>query len=327
MIDAYWSLRHYADHIRPVFDALPPAIRGTAYTPETLRHRDHSRPVIVASYRDAEAVAPSPYVLVEHGAGQTYEADGRSRRNPSYSGGDGHERCLLFLCPSERVAERWRARYDAPAAVVGSPRLDRWGQGASTARCCATPAAEPGSSRHPAPAPVPIVAVTFHADLAVCPETRTAWHYYDAFLPRLCADPRWRVVGHGHPRLWPTIRRRWQQLGVAHSPDPDEVLAQADVLVMDNTTLGYDAAALGIPVVCLNIPAYRRDVEHGLRFWSAPPGVQVDHPAELPDAIMRALADPPALRAIRERAALAAYDGLVDGKASERAAAAILEVL
>jgi hypothetical protein len=757
VIDAFHSLRHYADHLRPVFDALPPEVRGTAYTPETLRHRDYSRPVIVASYRDAESVAPSPYVLVEHGAGMSYDGDGRARRNPSYSGGDGHERCILFLCheegtpifdpsipergwhpveshptaarrhgpglevrvaglprmmhetvtpehrywarrvamrsahkereysvgsphwieaqhldwntwigypidtdevldppplarwdnrqfrdvpfapfydpefwwlvglwwgdgtlsgnrktviawsmsdahpevrerlvglldyfryrhqedfppsgakvssirtidavlsrwlltwrkgnsrkeppawverlpeahqqqlllgyfaadgcvagdarslssihlpgllsvrrmlarqgsvasismsssaiqrrrmpggsvsncaaqfvlrvndstfmgnsarersqrykqgfiadgflwsrvkdveevgervfvpiqtetetyltaygrshncPSERVSERWRARYDVPAVVVGSPRLDRYTESCRVEQWPACRAHNPevvGSTPTPAtgreaiqypyegerqrgsnrpegvsvdhrqheqdrgrpfragdrspndrsvpkrseassppekgegvlvPPPTrPTVAVTFHADLAVCPETRTAWHYYDAHLPRLCADPRWRVVGHGHPRLWPTILRRWTQLGVTPMADPDDVLSCADVLVMDNTSLGYEAAALGIPVVCLNIPAYRRDVEHGGRFWDSPPGVQVDHPSQLADAIERALADPPALRAIRERAVTWAYDGLVDGKASERAAAAILEVL
>lgn len=155
----------------------------------------------------------------------------------------------------------------------------------------------------------------------------TAWRYYDPHLPRLCADPRFRVVGHGHPRLWPTILRRWQELGVEPWPDVDRVLSEADVFVADNTSTLYEAAALGIPTVCLNIPSYRREVEHSGRFWTSPPGPQVDHPAELADAICRALDDPPAHRAIRARAVAYAYDGPITGDASERAAAAIMEVL
>jgi glycosyltransferase involved in cell wall biosynthesis len=173
---------------------------------------------------------------------------------------------------------------------------------------------------------LPTVAISFHWDAAVCPETRSAWRYYDPHLPRLCADPRFRVVGHGHPRLWPTIRRRWAELGVEQWPDVDRVLSEADLLVVDNSSIAFEMAAIGTPVVLLNLPSYRRDVEHGGRFWSAPPGVQVDHPSELADAIACALTDPPAHRAIRARAVEWAYSS-VDGHASERAAAAILEAM
>lgn len=309
MIDAFSSSAAYDHHIAPVWAGLPPEHRGTFHRPESLRQRDPSLPVLVASYRDAMTMGGSPLIHLDHGAGQTYNGDERAVRNGSYAGGDGLNGVRLFLCASERVASMWRERYpDARAVAVGVPKL-------GTVR-----GTEPGSKSKPT------VAVTFHSDLAVCPETRSAWRYYDPHLPRLVTDPRWRVLGHGHPRLWPTIRRRWTELGVDHTPDPDVVLSTADVLVMDNSSIGYEAAALGIPVVALNMPSYRRDVEHSGRFWSAVPGIQVDHPSELADAIACALTNPPAHRAMRERAVTWAYGGPLVPGAAGRAVTAILEV-
>lgn len=356
-VDAYSSLPHYSDHLRPVWEALPPAVRGHWYTPADLHRADRDRLMMVAGYRDAIQVGNRPLVYVEHGAGQSYQGDPRAATDGSYSGGAGLDQVVLFICPSEAVVMRWLVAYPrARAVAVGCPRLDRWhgyaaqqanrppsthGAGApppDTAQASAgtsgpgvqlaasgppigTVATAPGGG-----APLPTVAVTFHSDLAVCPETRSAWRHYDAALPALVADPRWRVLGHGHPRLWPTISQRWRRLGVDHTPNADDVLGQAHVLVADNTSLMYEAAAVGIPVVVLNAPWYRRHVHHGLRFWSHPPGIQVDHPAELPDAIAMALLDHPVLQAMRAAAVAAAY-AHVDGRASERAAAAILEVL
>ncbi len=314
-------MRHYADHIAPVWAALPPELRGTFWRPDTtVRRRDITNHVLVASFRDAETMGGSRLLYVEHGAGQSYDGDPRARGNGSYSGGAGLDRVRLFLCPSERVAARWRTAYDTPAVAVGCPRLD----------ALKKPRGETALAWHKTgEAPLqPAVAVTFHWDgSGLCPEAGSAWRHYDHALPGLVTDPRWRVVGHGHPRLWPTIQRRWQELGVDHTPDVDRVLSQADVLVGDNSSVLYEAAALGIPVVCLNQPSYRRDVEHGGRFWSAPPGIQVDRPSGIPDTIMRALSNLPAAQAIRARAVEWAYGGLVDGHASERAAAAILEVV
>lgn len=376
MINAYATLSHFRAHLDPIIAALPPDLIGTVYSrdsPPPIK-RDLSRPFLVASFADAQAVAPNPYVLQDHGSGQSYIGV----TNGSYSGGDGHERCILFLCPSERVAQRWRERYpNTPAVAIGCPRLDRYSERAgpqgeaargsdqelSVSPGCMTSGLLPGLRLRPSPllvardapnvsdsakksekvrgetgsawhktgeAPlqpgIPTVAVSFHFDCAVCPETRSAWRYYDPHLPRLVADPRFRIVGHGHPRLWPTILRRWQELGVEPWSDVDRVLSEADLVVADNTSLLYEACALNIPTVCLNIPGYRREVEHGGRFWSAPPGPQVDHPSELADAICRALDDPPAHRAIRARAVEWAYSA-VDGHASERAATAIMEVL
>ncbi len=364
-VDAYSTLPHYSDHIRPVWEALPPEARGTWFTPAFPLLRSE-RPILVASFRDAEAVGRRRVIHLDHGCSQTYNGDPRSAGNGSYAGGEGLGNVILFIVPSERAAHEWKLTYGAtPAVAVGCPRLDRYYARSRVEQLVARRAHNPevvGSSPIPAtgreadpytyggcdprgaretperahregegalvPPPIrPTVAVTFHSDLSVCPETRSAWRHYDASLEALCADPRWQVLGHGHPRLWPTIKRRWEQLGVEHTPDVDEVLSRADLLVMDNTSVGYEAAALGIPVLCLNMPSYRRDVEHGGRFWSSPPGVQCDRPSDLLGSVALALTDQPSARAIRAKAVEWAYGGPLDGHASERAVAAILEVL
>ncbi len=326
VIHRYHSLRHFSAHLDPIWEALPAGMRGATYSRDFLPppiKRDHSRPFLVASYVDAQAVAPNPYVWCDHGSGQSYIGV----TNGSYSGGEGHDRCVLFLCPSERVAMRWRERYDVPAVAIGCPRLDRYRVTHGGASGNGNPVGSQPTSQVRVLHTSPTVAVSFHWACSLVPETMSAWRYYDPHLPRLVRDPRFRVVGHGHPRLWPTIRRRWAELGVDEWPDVDRVLSEADLLVVDNSSVGFEMAAIGKPVVLLNLPSYRREVEHGGRFWTSPPGIQVDHPSELADAIVCALADPPAHQAIRARAVAWSYDDLNDGHASERAATAILEVL
>jgi hypothetical protein len=76
----------------------------------------------------------------------------------------------------------------------------------------------------------------------------------------------------------------WRHVRVKNPPI--EVVPVADVrkfanlLICDNSSLMYEMSYLGRNVVALNAPWYRRDVEHGLRFWQWR-GIQVDTPEEL----------------------------------------------
>lgn len=291
-----------------------------------MARRDLSRPVLIAGLGDHQRVNPSSTILVEHGAGQTY-ADLDSG---SYSGGPGWERAILFLCPSEAVAARWSNSYRTPAAVVGSPKLDRW-HGSSRTRNTesAGNATYEYIEGHEA-GTTPTVAVTFHWECRLVPETRSAWEHYDRSLPALVewADRTGiRLLGHGHPRLWGRIERRWRRLGVEPVERLADVLDRADLLVGDNTSALYEFASTGRPVVVLNAPWYRREVEHGGRFWSwADVGVQANEPVELPGAIAVGLADPPSVAARRAQIVREVY-ARCDGRAASRAADSIEEVL
>ena len=316
-VDAFASQRHYAEHLYPIWEQLPEQVRGVFWAPgrehdwgERLRNRVTERTVMVAGWRDAQTMRPSGLIYVEHGSGQSYDGDPRSKGDGSYSGGHSLERVRLFLCPNETVAGRWRDAYQAPVVVVGCPKLDRW---------------------HDRPARTvdemaPTVAVTFHWACALVPETQSAWRHYDRVLPALASDERWHLLGHGHPRLWGTISRRWKELGVESVKDFGDVLDRVDLLVGDNTSALYEFASTGRPVVVLNAPWYRRDVHHGLRFWDYPPGLQVDRPEQLAPTIVRALTDPVPAQALRAAAVPETY-AYTDGHAARRAVTAIEEIL
>lgn len=321
-IDAYASRPHYADHIRPVWEALPAARRGVFGAPRgspwgARLDADHrAGPIIVASAVDAQAWPHRPRVLVDHGAGQTYGGDPRMARNMSYSGGDGLDLVEVFLCPNVHVADNWQARYgDARAPVVGCPKLDVLHRRFSIERWV--------MPRQP------VVAMTFHWDCPTIPETTSAVSHYVRGLRPLAqalGAAGASLVGHAHPRAAGRLRDMWAAVGVPYWPTDDVVLASADVLVADNTSLLYEFASLGKPVVVLNAPWYRRNVEHGLRFWSHVPGVQIDEPADLLDAITHVIEQPAAERALRSRAVERVYSH-TNGTASLRAASAILDWL
>lgn len=320
-VHLYAGQPHYADHLLPIFDALPAEVQGYRYShrpgPEwadrVLREERPHGLWLVAGATDAQRLGPVPMVLAEHGAGQSYAGDPLSASMSSYAGGQGHQWVQLFLAPGEQAAARWRHTYpDTPVAVVGCPKLDQWHQ--------AEPH-QPGEQR--------VVAFTFHWPCALVPETQWALPHYRPALTGV-AEALTGVdavpLGHGHPRAWRQLRAEWARRGIWSTPDAADVLDHADVLVGDNTSLLYEFASLGRPVVVLNAPWYRRDVQHGLRFWSHVPGRQVDHPDQLLPAVLAALADPDADTEVREAAVAAAY-AHTDGRAAQRAADAIVEVV
>lgn len=329
-LTSYASLPHYAAHMAPVLDELEGRLELRRWAPRSGqtwgvpagRELDRWQPrdsAFVAAYVDAQRLRSVPLVYLEHGAGQTYVGDPRSAAHPSYSGGVSRsgvfDRVRLFVVPSERVANRWRAvRPDARVAVVGAPVLDRWH--------AALAVENPASLR-------PCVAVTFHWNCPLVPETLSAWPHFDRALPKLatwCAQHDVELIGHGHPRLWGAIERRWRHLHVEPVQRWADVLDRATVLVADNSSALFEFASLDRPVVVLNAPWYRRHVEHGLRFWSHVPGVQVDEPADLVGAVEAELEQPATMSSQRARCTAAAY-AATDGRAVARAAAAIMEAL
>lgn len=334
MIDAFCSQPQFVDHLAPIWQALPDEVRGTFQATGTAGHRatqlgirlgmlrrdrDAEAPLtMTASYLDEQHVRPRATVLVEHGAGQDYAGGAPSdfaATHPSYPGGTGRESVCLFIAPAQRVADRWTAMYpDTPVAVVGCPRLDPW---------------HVAGGRYSRGGPLPLVVFTAHWDCGVVPECGSAFTYYMAEWTRLAKmsdeGRGWRMGGHAHPRAH-EVMAFWRRpsFNVQILRHFDEVLDQGDLLVVDNSSVGFEFASTDRPVVWLNQPSYRRDVEHGLRFWShVGVGTQCDEPVGLVRAIDIALSEHPSQVFQRQELIRGVY-AYTDGHASERAAAAIV---
>lgn len=320
VLDGLASEKHYVRHLAPIWKALPPDVRGTFYCashdalhaahahelpalhPKLVR--DARRParqwVMVAAYNDLVRCKGRPTVFVEHGAGQTYAGEPSMVRSPWYPGGADRDQVRLFVCPGEHVADANRAHYpDADYAVVGCPALDEL----YIQRRDAVDGDRPFT-----------VAVSFHARLKTagggsCPEFGWSWPHFAAPIAELVHTvPQWRWLGHAHPRAWPLLHRWWSEIGAEPCADYAKAAREADVYVCDNSSTMYEMAALGVPVVVLNSPDYRRDVHHGLRFWEyADIGPNVDEPADLHQAICDATTTPDRWQARRAAAARHVY--------------------
>lgn len=278
---------HFADHLAPIYEALTnpgdfvlseamfqrePIQRG--WPPHITHPTDVSRPVVVASYGDlkrARRLGYTKIARIEHGAGQSY-----GTRHGSYAGGKDNDDVSLFLMPNQYSADLWQQAYpDARVEIVGCPKLDT------------LPRKDPS---------VPLtVAIGFHWDCHLVPETVSAFQHYREALPDLVRA--YNVIGHGHPRAWvgpPRLEKRYLRYGVTPVGMFAEVCRMADLYVCDNSSSMFEFASTGRPVVVLNSPTYRRGVNHGLRFWDAANvGVQVDEPADLIDAVAVGLQDAP----------------------------------
>lgn len=320
MIDFVAGQSHFADHLAPVWHGLDPAERGRFFCPSSLHrhllvrhniaaHRisgfvpPSPNPTVVAASSDMERVrsAGRPVIFMEHGSGQSYGDPSRS----SYIGALDRRGCILILTPSEATAERQRAATpDVLVEAVGCPKLDAWRRIEDIAR----------------PSP-PVPAFTHHWDCKVAPETRSGWALYRSTYPEVAA--RWpEAIIHAHPRSVASTKRGMHNTGLRVELDFADVVAKADVLVCDNSSVMFEWAAIDRPVVVLDLPWYRHDVHHGGRFWEwADVGFRCGRPGDLIATVERAMEDPPAVAATRREIAAMVYDHI--GTATPRAVEAI----
>jgi hypothetical protein len=295
VIDAFCSMAHYADHLLPIMAALPDDRRGCLYVPSQLS-REFPRgsavlwdgvpvsvvvgrqapsgddPLLVGGYQDLP-YSRRPKVLVNHGAGQTYAgAD-----HPSYVGGPAHEAADLFLVARPELAEIELAHYPRARAVsVGCPKLDAWRK-----------IPKPNNMNA-------VVAVTFHWDAHIgVPEAGSAWRTWRDTIAEL-ARRTGQVIGHAHPRAARELAPWWESIGVEYVADPEDLLRRCDCLVLDNSSLGFEWAALDRPTVWLDDASWDPHAEHGLRFGEELPGPRLaasyaGDVGELVDAINQSL--------------------------------------
>lgn len=307
-VDVVATHEHYLDHLRPIFAALPDEVKGTIHRMKPRRFSSAPADLtLVAGKVDFEMMRPSPCVYVEHGVGQTYLGLEGSHHHP----GARHPAHVVgYISPSQLVADSWHGR---PAVAVGCPKLDRLLLDGT--------APEPRT-----------LAVTWRWNPPIarlCPEQRSARaHYLDGMRDLIDGwrAQGWTVLGHGHPRARHELEVYWRNLGIRPTWDSFEVLERANLVIGDNSSFLYEAAALKRHVLCLNAPWYRRDVEHGLRFWTNMPGGDVDSLEQLADLNLAAYVDN-GWGELRRRSAVVLAYAYTDGSSSRRAAEFVVGLL
>ncbi len=320
-LDGLASWPHYVAHAYPVWREVPESHRGTFYAPRHViaAHPNLGlveglpalgpQPVLVAGFADHHTVRPHPTVMLNHGAGQSYNGNSAAKGNEAFSGGPGRERVLLHLEPgplAARASDAAGHRY----AECGMPLLDPW--------------------HHTRPIPARgLVAVALHHNGRGAPEQMPAFPFFQEAFGRLagCVD----LVGHGHPRGWERTANRWRQLGVTPEPSFTAVLDKAALLITDISSAGPMFASTGRPVVWLSAPWHLSAPRSGGRFHDWVESVEdagghVTDPADLCDVVRQHLARPQPLVDAQQpivRDVFCATDGL----AAQRAAHEIMRVL
>lgn len=283
-LDFYASFGHFFDHMLPIYQSLPTKYRGKFYVEERVVDKAKEnkvkvtvgRPtdniVLIASYGDYMRTT-GDVVFMEHGIGHTYSND-----HPSFAGGRGKERVVLFLNQHHLSQAKNVAKYpNARNEIIGTPKMDTVVKSESKGKTAC---------------------LSFHWDNQLSPECRSAYFLYKRIIPSLLKSKVFDTIFHGHPRTdWTKIYRSEK---INFVPDLNEVFEVADVYVCDNSSSMYEFLLTGKPVIYLNCKYYRKNVRHGIRFWDYIAGRQVDMPLRLPLAIEEALKHPELYQAERE---------------------------
>ena len=265
-VDLVYSLNHYLDHMLPIWQALPDDMKGEVHDREhPVRPPLRNRIALVGGWQDVQTLRPNHRMIyVEHGSGQTYAGDVKSALQPGYSGSGGfrHGGVEMFIAPNDVVAFRWQT---APAYAVGCPKMDQYVNGEQPAENA--------------------VCFAWHWESLISPEARTAWWHYASQLPDVVAfykQQGFTVYGHAHPRWDGSLDTAMEDFGLTVLNSDREVFEKAEILFVDNSSIGMEFMSLGRPVVWLNAPWYRKSVNHGGRFWDWTQGIpSVDGADEL----------------------------------------------
>ena len=265
----YATERHYLDHLLPIYKAIEN--KSTFFCGRELKSYALQKGVnpevgipkgltVVSSYMDLNDVDEA--VMMEHGSGQTYKGVNCGSYANSSTGKDKVKLYLAVNNHSARAFKKFNPK--TPVKVIGCPKLDSMLN-------------IPAGNK---------VAISFHWDCKVVPETMSAfWHYKDV-LGELSEE--FELIGHGHPRIIEFLRSYYEKYDIEVVESFESVAKRAGTYICDNSSTIYEMAALGRPVILLNTPMYRKHVEHGIRFWEyANVGIQVEDKNELVSAIKR----------------------------------------
>src|SRR5690606_6518443 len=109
--------------------------------------------------------------------------------------------------------------------VCGSPKLDQWRKRSWNREN-------------------PTIAISFHWDGNVVPETQSAWeHYGPKSLTALVEAFPGRVLGHAHPKVFNERKTAYDAAGIEAVRDFAEIMGRADIYVCDGVSTLYEFAA------------------------------------------------------------------------------------
>ncbi len=305
-IDFFTREVHHAAHAWAIYSALPEQYQGVFTSDITTLQNDH---VAVFCYGDLKAVdkLEKKIVFGEHGIGAYYNIV-----HPSYAGSTVHRKhIVLRLSPNIQHATKERETLTCPVEIIGVPKMDKW-----------------ADRTFSIDKENPTVALSFHFDVKVCPETRSAFRPYVRMFPYLRAEFQ-KIIGHGHPRLIEHAAGHYIKNNIPIERDIEVVMEHADVYVCENSSTIFEFAFLRKPVVLINREEFRRSVTHSgnPRFWKyADIGPQVNNPEDLSAGIWEAVNNfenyLPRIEEMRQDVFT-----FTDGSAAQRAANAIVAIL
>lgn len=292
-IDFYTGEEHFFDHTIPVWLALPDQYKGTFYVsklveqkrakesgiPYVVGYPENSELCLVASIADYRATNHD-VVYMEHGIGHQY-----SNNHMGYAGGSGKDRVVLFLNQHHITDERNLKTYpNVKHAIIGTPKMDK--------------VKRTGWIVHHRK---PVVCMSFHWDCKVSPETRSSYPFYKKMIPILYKMKNdFDFVLHAHPKngFQDEVKKEFPDIPFIEKFE--DVMKIADVYVIDNSSTMYEFLVTGRPIVVLNCPHYRFDVNHGIRFWDYIGGMQVNRTKDLLTTILDTIAFPNQLKELRD---------------------------
>lgn len=233
--------KHHQDHARPIARAFCQEVISK------LNDIDGDY-ICVFSFGDLRDVSEfgKKIIFCEHGTGLFYE-----NKHSSYAGSTTkRENVVLRLSPNKLHADKEKETLSCPVEIIGVPKLDKF----------ANREWKINYSK-------PTVVISFHFDCLVNQETRSSFRYYEKIIPEL--KKHFNLIGHAHPRLMRDIENFYIKNNIKVVKDFEEVMLVADVYCIDNSSTIWEWLITGKPIVLLNNPYYRKEIEHkgNPRFW------------------------------------------------------------
>jgi hypothetical protein len=210
-----------------------------------------------------------PIIIGEHGAGQTYDTS-----HIAYARGIPKSlNVKYFLAVNKHCYDNFKKNNPTlKSYIVGCPKLDKW------------------KDKYKVNKENPLIVFSWHWLSRSIPEAYGGFMYWSPALKEL--KESYNIAIHGHPSVQDRVIPFTQANDIRFIKKFEDVVEQADIYAVDNSSTLFEFAAINKPVIVLNNPWFRRDVEHGMRFWEyADIGVQCNDVSDLSKSIDKAIRD------------------------------------